>query len=119
MTLHIEGSRGAATPPESGKETANGQNNTKRRAKIKPGTKKIRVVWLLAQGNRLNCLQRHVHHDTCLHSTIAAIESDYGLAVCREWVKRLGWQGNPTNVCEYWLDEATKEKAQIFLNGLG
>ena len=84
---------------------------------LKPGTKKFHVVNLLAEGRRLHCLMREITRDSCLHSTVAGLERDFGLRVEREWKTVPGWSGHETRVKIYWLPLAERSKALALLGG--
>lgn len=108
---------GAAATAPKGTSQNEQTNHSSKPKRLKEGTKIHRVLKLLASGERLTCLMRLVHHDTCLHTTVATLERNYGLTVFREPVVRPGWGGNPTTVMEYRLTADQQEKALLLLGG--
>jgi len=50
-------------------------------------------------------------HDHCLPSTVAEIQSTYGITIAREYETVPGYQGLPTRCCRYWLSDDQRAKA--------
>ncbi len=71
-----------------------------------------RVTAALASGKSLNRFEaaRQIN-DHCLHSTVSAMEKR-GIGVARKWEVVPGYQGEPTRVMRYWLDEENQDKAR-------
>lgn len=70
------------------------------------------MLLLFADGARLNCVTARHHHETCLNSTVAALESRRGIKVSREWVRVPNAFGGYTRVKDYWLEGADLDKAR-------
>lgn len=67
-------------------------------------TKTGRVLAALMSGRRFNRFEAERElHDHCLHSTISTLEKKHGLTISRKFETVPGYQGNPTNVCRYWI----------------
>ncbi|EHQ52908.1 hypothetical protein ECTPHS_09458 [Ectothiorhodospira sp. PHS-1] len=88
--------------------------------KLRPTSKKLRVLKALAAGGKYHRFQaEHALNDHCLHSTVAEIQGRYGIEVAREFVKVPGYMGEPTRVCSYWLDDRNRAKARKLLQVMG
>lgn len=59
----------------------------------------------------------HQLNDHCLHSTVSTLQ-DMGVTILREFETVPGYQGIPTRVCRYWLEqsEPNLRRASILLN---
>lgn len=79
-------------------------------------TKIQRVFQALASGRSYNRFEAARElHDTCLHSTVAAIQQRYGVQVFRRYETIRGFQGAPTPVCRYRLVGPELIKARMRL----
>lgn len=58
----------------------------------------------------------HQLNDHCLHSTVSTLQ-DMGVTILREFETVPGYQGIPTRVCRYWLEqsEPNLRRASILL----
>lgn len=75
-----------------------------------------RVLSALATGDSYNRFQAARElHDHCLHSTVAEIQSRFGIAVYRETESIPGFEGIPTKCCRYSLTPAMRAKAREIL----
>ena len=46
-------------------------------------------------------------NDHCLHSTVSFLERS-GVTIFRKFETVSGWQGLPTRVCRYWIDNSAE-----------
>lgn len=90
-------------------------SQTTRKRSTRP-TKIQRVFQALASGRSYNRFEAARElHDTCLHSTVAAIQQRYGVQVFRRYETVRGYQGAPTPVCRYRLVGPELIKARMRL----
>lgn len=74
-------------------------------------TKADRVYTALMEGKSYNRFEAaRLLHDTCLHSTVSALEQKHGITINRMYETVRGYQGNPTSVCRYWIDIKERER---------
>ncbi len=75
-------------------------------------TKIKRVLAAFAQGQSLTRFEAAISlRDWCLHSTVSAIQKQYGIQIARKTEIIPGYLGSPTRCSRYWLDKANKVKA--------
>ncbi|MHB8550162.1 MAG: hypothetical protein ACYDB8_04230 [Acidiferrobacterales bacterium] len=78
-------------------------------------TKWQRVLAALVQGRSFNRFEAARElRDWCLHSTAAAIQRK-GVLIERRFETIPGYQGDPTQVCRYWLAPDQIKKALALL----
>ena len=106
MTVHNETSRLADLSKVETNRHAEGIS------KVKDPTKLERVLTYLATGRSLHRFEaeREVN-DHCLHSTMSTIKHGLGIPYRRVTESVPGWQGHPTPVTRYWLDEDSQRMA--------
>lgn len=82
----------------------------------KPQTKIERILQAFVSGETLHRFQAFALRDTCLHSTVSALEH-YNLLFKRRAVI-VDRQGDPVRVVEYWLHSESYDKAAKVLQGM-
>lgn len=98
------------------RQTLHEKVRERRAQSLKPGTKLYRVLTALAEGSRFNRFQAERElHDHCLHSTIADLQTRHGVFVHRVDEVVSGFQGAPTHVAQYWLDDDNMRRARELL----
>jgi hypothetical protein len=97
-----------------------GQREGKSRFDVtRPPVKWLRVLHAFCTGRAFNRFEAERElHDHCLHSTVATIESK-GVRIARRVERVPGFQGIPTDVCRYWLENTPENalKARTLLEG--
>ena len=76
-----------------------------------------RILRLFLNGTRLNRLEAVRLGDTCLNSTVAALEGR-GVVIDRVEETVAGWRGQPTRLKRYWLERASSRDRACELLGL-
>ncbi|MDT8372033.1 MAG: hypothetical protein RQ783_08600 [Gammaproteobacteria bacterium] len=67
-------------------------------------TKAARVFAAFMSGGSFNRFEAERElHDHCLHSTVAEIQQRRKIVIARRFETVLGYHGNPTRVCRYWV----------------
>ncbi|HKM36069.1 MAG TPA: hypothetical protein VJY83_00320 [Thiopseudomonas sp.] len=89
----------------------------KQQAAIKPQTKIERILQAFIAGQSLHRFQAFALRDTCLHSTVSALEQGYNLQFKRRAVI-VDRQGDPVRVVEYWLHPESLDKAAKVLDAM-
>jgi len=77
-----------------------------------------RVLSALLDGRTFNRFEAERQlNDHCLHSTVSTLQ-DMGVTIPREYETVPGYQGIPTRVCRYWIEqsEPNLRRASILLN---
>lgn len=77
-----------------------------------------RVLSALLDGRTFNRFESERQlNDHCLHTTVSTLQ-DMGVTILREFETVPGYQGIPTRVCRYWLEqsEPNLRRASILLN---
>ena len=77
-----------------------------------------RVLSALLDGRTFNRFEaEHQLSDHCLHSSVSKLQN-MGVTILREFESVPGYQGIPTRVCRYWLEqsEPNVRRASILLN---
>lgn len=65
-----------------------------------------RVLQAFIPGETFNRFEAEIKlNDHCLHTTVSTLQG-YGVTIFREFETVKGWQGIPTRVCRYWLDQS-------------
>src|SRR5690625_2160681 len=90
------------TPAATGNEATSQSTHAPKHNK--PQTKINRVFLALASGRSYNRFEAARElHDTCLHSTVSAIQQRFDVQIHRSFEVVPGYQGAPTHVCRYRL----------------
>ena len=77
-----------------------------------------RVLSALLDGRTFNGFESERQlNDHCLHTTVSTLQ-DMGVTIHRQFETVPGYQGIPTRVCRYWLEqsEPNLRRASILLN---
>lgn len=77
-----------------------------------------RVLSALLDGRTFNRFEAERQlNDHCLHTTVSTLQ-DMGVTIHRQFETVPGYQGIPTRVCRYWLEqsEPNLHRASILLN---
>ena len=65
-----------------------------------------RVLKAFLEGKSYNRFEAERQlNDHCLHSTVSTLQS-FGVTIIRVTETVKGWQGLPTRVCRYWIDNS-------------
>lgn len=65
-----------------------------------------RVLSALLDGRTFNRFEAERQlNDHCLHTTVSTLQ-DMGVTIPREYETVPGYQGIPTRVCRYWLEQS-------------
>jgi len=65
-----------------------------------------RVLSALLDGRTFNRFEaEHQLSDHCLHSSVSKLQN-MGVTILREFESVPGYQGIPTRVCRYWLEQS-------------
>ncbi len=104
--------------PPGRQPMAGGENiekQTSAHTLTRSNSKLKRVLAALANGESHHrfTAERELH-DHCLHSTVSSIQK-YGIDVSRKDEVVAGFQGHPTHVMRYWLDEENRKRAAKLL----
>ena len=94
-----------------------GLDGKAKQAAIKPQTKIERVLMAFVSGESLHRFRAFALRDTCLHSTVSALEQGYSLLFKRRSVI-IDRQGDPVRVTEYWLHPESLDKAAKVLDAM-
>lgn len=76
-----------------------------------------RVLSALLDGRTFNRFESERQlNDHCLHTTVSTLQ-DMGVTILRQFETVPGYQGIPTRVCRYWLEqsEPNMRRASILL----
>lgn len=84
-------------------------------AQIRSGTKNYTTLRYLFEGNSLNCFEAYGRGDTCLHSTISKLCSNYNLDILRKLETVPNRFGGKTSVMRYWTSDEDNEKIGTLL----
>ena len=84
---------------------------------IKPQTKIERILQAFTTGRSLHRFQAFALRDTCLHSTVSALEKGHNLLFKRRTVI-IDRQGDLVRVTEYWLHPDSLDKAVKVLDAM-
>ncbi|WP_024931081.1 hypothetical protein [Methylophilus sp. OH31] len=77
-----------------------------------------RVLSALLDGRTFNLFEAERQlNDHALHSTVSSLQAK-GVTILREFETVPGYQGIPTHVCRYWLEqsEPNLRRASVLLN---